>query len=219
MYGQGCSYTTNTTSVSLYVEDYTSTDMYISKINIEPSGQSFTMEFTKDMRATLADGDVLSLDLGMIQIDGVGQNQWTPQQQHVAYEIAGQRVFQDAVSSTRKTYLTGTRIGYLPGPGGGDHPTLVNAPGKFTPTGIDENRNPTYPAVSLIENKGRWIRRNKAQTREEIKAIAPVDLRVCWGTPRADGAYILFILSSCSIFVEMNMRSKIFKAIVTDSIC
>jgi hypothetical protein len=110
MYGQGCSFSTNTTSVQLYVEDYTSSDMYISKIAIEPSGQSFTIEFTKDMRSMLDDGDVLSLDLGMIQIDGVSQNSWTPQQQYVAYEIAGERVFQDSVSTTRKTYLTGTRM-------------------------------------------------------------------------------------------------------------
>jgi hypothetical protein len=202
MYGQGCSFSSNTTSVQLYVEDYTSSDMYVSKIQIEPSGQAFTLEFTKDMRSLLDDGDVLSLDLGMIQIDGVSQNSWTPQQQYVAYELAGERVFQDSISTTRKTYLTGTRMGYLPGPDGGDHPTMVIAPGKFTPKGLDASLNPIYPEVSLIENKGRWTRRNKAKTREEIKAIAPVELRVCWGTPRADGQVRYYAEAGLASFVN-----------------
>jgi hypothetical protein len=57
MYGQGCSFSTNETSVKLFVEDYISTEMYISRINIEPSGQSFVLEFSKDMRSILADDD------------------------------------------------------------------------------------------------------------------------------------------------------------------
>jgi hypothetical protein len=173
MYGQGCTFSDETTSIKLHVEDFESTEAFVSSVRIENS--YFELHFSKDVRDTLADDDVITLDLSMMQVDGVSQNLWTPEQESVAYKIAGTTIFQD--SSSRTSYITGTKIAFATSSDGGVHPTKVTAPGRF---------EAPFPTVTLTESKGRWTRRNRAETSAEIKAVSPVNVRVCWGTPQTD---------------------------------
>ncbi|CAK9075671.1 unnamed protein product [Durusdinium trenchii] len=167
-----CRRPTEKEDISVHVISAEITGLHITEIEIGEVQSILT--FSGDITAELLDGDAITLDESSILLSGRNSSQWTISEQHLVAKLSGFYSYADEPEVKRMlwnhvSYVTTTDEELI---------TTLHRTKLSIPVGWPEGQRPEF---SFVDNKGRWHRRNRLQTKEEIKVDEAATVKICWG--------------------------------------
>eukprot|EP00931_Biecheleriopsis_adriatica_P048306 TRINITY_DN27909_c0_g1_i1.p1 TRINITY_DN27909_c0_g1~~TRINITY_DN27909_c0_g1_i1.p1 ORF type:complete len:3513 (-),score=559.98 TRINITY_DN27909_c0_g1_i1:29-9340(-) len=154
--------------IAVHVISADRTQLYITSIEVGDTLSYLT--FSGDITSELLDGDAITMDETSVLLGGKNYTTWTATEHHLVAMLSSFYGYADEPEEKRMLW---NRVSYLPMPGGGFEKRRLSIP-----IGWPEGHRPDF---SFIDDKGRWSRRNRLQTEEEIKADREAEVKICWG--------------------------------------
>lgn len=158
--------------ISVLVISADMTGLFITDISIGDTQSVLT--FSGDITAELLDGDAITLDESSILLNGRNWSQWTISEQHVVSKLSGFYGYADEPDVKRMLW---NHVSYVYHVDGELVSTLMTNQLSI-PLGWPEGSRPSF---TFMDGKDRWHRRNRLQTKEEIKVDSAATVKICWG--------------------------------------
>ncbi|CAJ1405152.1 unnamed protein product, partial [Effrenium voratum] len=148
--------------ISVHVISADITGLYITDISIGEASSVLT--FNGDITAEVLDGDAMTLDETSLLLNGRNYTTWTISEQHTVAQLTGFYGYADEPQVKRMLW---NRVSYT------SQNNQLSIPVGFPASSV--------PDFGFVDGKGKWHRRNRLQTQEEIKVDEAAEVKICWG--------------------------------------